>query len=232
MTEPLEVLSERLARAKRDMIAKERLIEDYLPFISATASEWVGRYIDRSIDDEYSIAMLAFNEAIDAFDPSKGESFISFARILIQRRLADYYRRRSPAISSLDDIAAMGTLYQPYVVDADMEDDAIHRLDIREEVMAYAMLLKQYDLTLQELVDVTPKRRKARASAMEIARYVAQDKELSSYLLRYKRLPITQLEALGKVSRKTLERHRKYIMAIALIWITKLESLMEYLKGE
>ena len=46
-------------------------------------------------DDEASIAMIAFNEAIDAYDDSAGASFLSFAEIVIKRRMVDYFRRKT-----------------------------------------------------------------------------------------------------------------------------------------
>ncbi|MEW6448710.1 MAG: sigma factor, partial [Bacillota bacterium] len=42
--------------------------------------------------DELSVAWLALNEAIDQFRPGSGTSFLAFAKVVIRRRLVDYFR--------------------------------------------------------------------------------------------------------------------------------------------
>jgi len=46
-------------------------------------------------DDEVSVGLMAFNEAMDCFDTTKNISFISFAETVIKRRLIDYFRKES-----------------------------------------------------------------------------------------------------------------------------------------
>ena len=55
-----------------------------------TASKYAGFLVTRS-DDEFSIALLAFYEAVKHYDPAGG-SFGAFASLVIRHRLADYYR--------------------------------------------------------------------------------------------------------------------------------------------
>lgn len=43
--------------------------------------------------DEYSIALQAFNEAIDSFDMSYNVKFINFSSMVINRRVIDYIRK-------------------------------------------------------------------------------------------------------------------------------------------
>ena len=42
-------------------------------------------------DDEYSVALLAFYEAIEGYDPESGP-FGAYASLVIGRRFADHYR--------------------------------------------------------------------------------------------------------------------------------------------
>ena len=76
-----------------DMRLQNELIDSYKPFIAKTVSSVCKRYIDES-DDEFSIGLIAFNEAIQKYI-EKGHSFISFSEILIQRRVIDFIRRQS-----------------------------------------------------------------------------------------------------------------------------------------
>src|SRR5690606_2812765 len=59
------------------------------------------RYIDPSHDDEYSIALAAFNEAIDGYQEGAGKSFLGFAETVIRRRLIDHVRREQRHAQSL-----------------------------------------------------------------------------------------------------------------------------------
>ena len=50
-------------------------------------------------------------------------------------------------------------------------------------------------------------------------------------MYREKRLPIKELEKQVNVSRKTIERNRKYIIAISIILFGEFDYLRDYLKG-
>ena len=56
----------RVNMAKDDVNAADLLIRDYLPFIRSEASKCISR-ICTDQDDEYSIAMMAFYEAIKGY---------------------------------------------------------------------------------------------------------------------------------------------------------------------
>ena len=51
----------------------------------------------------------------------------------------------------------------------------------------------------------------------QVLNYAKENPELLDELLRTKRLPITKLSQGSGVDRKTLERHRKYMVAMLLI---------------
>lgn len=77
-----------------DTALNNELIESYKPFIAKTVSSVCKRYIHES-DDEFSIGLIAFNEAIQKYSPDKGSSLISFSEVLIKRRVIDYIRKQS-----------------------------------------------------------------------------------------------------------------------------------------
>ena len=67
----------------------------HLDVYKRQASNCCRKYLVLGRDDEASIAMIAFNEAIDSFDSTGGASFLSFAEIVVKRRMVDYFRRQS-----------------------------------------------------------------------------------------------------------------------------------------
>lgn len=65
--------SSQAVRAKEDEPFLERFIEAHEGFILRTASRHAGHTVTRS-DDEYSVALMAFYEAVKGYDPAGGRS--------------------------------------------------------------------------------------------------------------------------------------------------------------
>ena len=92
-------------------------------------------------------------------------------------------------------------------------------------------MLQQFDLSFKDLIEDSPKHADARKNAILIAKVIAENEDLKNILLEKKRLPIKQLESYVSMSRKTIERNRKYIIAISLVLIGDYVYLKDYLKG-
>ncbi|GGF16558.1 RNA polymerase sigma factor SigI [Halobacillus andaensis] len=230
-------LDERVAAAKEgDDEAKNEILKQYQPFIAKSVSEVCKRYIDPAKDDEFSVGLLAFNEAIHAYSYDKGSSFLSFAKLVIKRKVIDYIRneQKRPKMVSLD---------EEYVDDEQMENpseikaakdrfvletEAWYR---REEIVEFQSQLHKYGLTFNELTESSPKHVDARESAVQVARIVYNDDDLREQVLLKGRLPMKDLVMKVDVSKKTLERNRKFIIAMVLILAGDYVYLKEYLKG-
>ena len=76
--------------AKTDEAILETLITGHRSFILRCAAKAAGRYLTDS-DDEWSVALMAFHEAVGAYAPDKGR-FEAFASTVIRRRVIDYLR--------------------------------------------------------------------------------------------------------------------------------------------
>ena len=63
--------STQAVRARTDEPFLERFIEAHEAFVLRCASRYAGFAVTRS-DDEYSVALLAFYEAIKGYDPASG----------------------------------------------------------------------------------------------------------------------------------------------------------------
>jgi len=86
----IQALSISVQQAVDDKRKRDLFIEAYKPFIAAVVSKICGKYKQYGIDEELSVGLLAFNEAIDKYD-GRG-SFLSFAKLVIKSRLYDYFR--------------------------------------------------------------------------------------------------------------------------------------------
>ncbi|MDB5083829.1 MAG: sigI [Bacilli bacterium] len=233
----VDPLNARLADIRTgNLQERDQVIRDYLPYIARIASQATGRYVRQGQDDEFSVALSAFNEAIDRFDFTKGVHFLGFADTVIRRRLIDFFRSRS---SKQRDIP---------LTQFDVEDDeenVVNYIEVAKSVEAYKVslevserqdeierfseLLTEFQINFAELVENSPKHADARASAMSTARLIAESPEFTSFLLSKKTLPLKQLVQQATVSRKTIERQRKYIIAVALILLGDFRVLQEYI---
>lgn len=212
------------ARARSgDLQAREQLLSALSTFALNVARKVSGRYIDIK-DEEYSIALLAINETIDSHDISRGASLTTLGETVIRRRLIDHMRRQSrikevPRSSlaqtlegeEYDDIPAEVTAAE----DLYREQQLAH--DRRLEIEALSKELAGYGLTFADLPAQTPKHADARETALRIAATLVSDGVLWEDCRRRKLLPVAALCEKQMVSRKTVERHRKYIIAVALI---------------
>nr|WP_077357300.1 RNA polymerase sigma factor SigI [Virgibacillus halodenitrificans] len=229
-------LEEMIASAQQgDEQIQNYLLKTYQPFIAKCVSEVCKRYIDPKKDDEFSIGLSAFNEAILSYSPDKGSSFLSFANLVVKRKVIDYIRyvQKRPLGISLDETYDAELMENPIEIVAvkrnfQMEQDAWRR---KEEIMDFKEKLKEYKLTLLELTESSPKHKDARDSAVRTARILFEDEKLHSYVLDKKKLPIKDLIKRVNVSKKTLERNRKFILAIFVVLSNDYVYLQDYLKG-
>ncbi|WP_442854422.1 RNA polymerase sigma factor SigI [Bacillus sp. FJAT-29937] len=219
-----------------DTILQNELIHSYKPFIAKTVSSVCKRYIHDS-DDEFSIGLIAFNEAIQKYSPEKGSSLISFSEVLIKRRVIDYIRTQSKhQVLKLDYSAnereedQTGNTIENELSLNDYKRKTDEELR-REEILQFNEVLNQFELSFNDLLQQSPKHADARKNAMMVAQLIAEHSELKQMLLEKKRLPIKQLENYVSISRKTIERNRKYIIAMSLILIGDYVYLRDYIKG-
>ncbi len=217
-----------------DADARETLLTSYLPFIDRVVANSCGRAVART-EDEFQIALVAMNEALDAYKLGKG-SFISFAETVMKRRLIDYFRVRmrlkEVPMSSYDEKDDEGSTYNTVEVKtavtaySDQEQQSLRALEIEQ----YAKELETYGITFEQLITVSPKHMDARDHALSIAQMIARDPELRAIFLSKKSLPLKQLESRVTVSRKTLERQRTYIVAVVILLLGDYEQLNAFVQ--
>ncbi len=225
-----------LAAQTGDIHLRNQLLKEYQPFILKITSKVCKRYVDDK-DDEFSVALVAFNEAIDAYDQHQKASFLSFSELVMKRRLIDHIRKQQKFQNQLP-----MTTFEVQ----DEEDHLLNPVEIKqawieyeehqtqekrkEEILAYIKELSNYGISLQELVEISPKHKDARANLFSIADILVKDTQMLSYLKERKALPIKDLLLKVEVSRKTIERNRKYIIALVVIQVNEFYFLKDYLQ--
>lgn len=227
-------LVSRVQAAKGNALAADALIRDYLPFIKAAASKALGRIITGSCD-ELSIAMLAFHEAVESYQRLRG-AFLKYASVVIKHRLIDYYRREQRHAGQLLHKAAEGEGEEaadpwnnvPDSTDAYAESDLCTAT--KQEIAELSAELAGFGLSLSDVADDCPQQERTLRRCQQALAYAREYPEVIAELKRTKKLPLTRLTEGSGVERKTLERHRKYLMALMLIYSNGYEIIRGHLK--
>ncbi len=194
--------------ASGDKEAREKLIKIYRPFILREGGRVCRRVLSWGHDDETSIALIAFNEAIDAYRCTKGSSFNQFCRMVIRRRLYDHFRREGKATDIPDS--------EGVIAHSVFEEDW-DRVEREEEVEKYRDLLNKFNLSFEIIAKVQPKHRLTRQKLRQTAILLAEDDEMMSYLLDKGKLPKQRLCEMAGVTSRTMDRGRTYVIALALL---------------
>lgn len=228
----------RVYQAKGDMTAADALISDYLPFIKAQVTKIMKRPLDINQDDEYSIAMIAFHEAINGYSKTRG-SFLNYASLLIRNRIIDYWRKnnRHNQVISLNTPTNNedSTLEEVVPGEEYQEENLVIREATKEEILELSNQMKEFGVSLTDVAENSPKQNRTLRACKSVVAYVREQEELMEEFLRTKRLPMKKILEGVDVPRKTVERHRKYIVALLLIYSNGYEiirgHLAEVMKG-
>ncbi len=221
--------------AARNENTLNRFIEQHETVILNIASKVTGHYITKS-DDEWSIALSAFVQAVSDYDLTKG-SFFRFAKLVVQRRLIDYIRQQykykqeisvNPIVFDLDSDEEEDNHIQYAVTKKSMESQKQESLAF--EINAVNEILKEYGFTFFDLTKCSPKAAKTKSACGKIILFCLEDPVAISVLKITKLLPVKILEKNTKVPRKIIERHRKYIIAAIVILSGEYPELAEYLR--
>ncbi len=206
---------------------RDFLMESYYSYILAIVSRMIGRPANSS--DEFSVGLQAFHEAIDRFDETKNVSFLNFAGLVINRRIIDYLRK-----SNRSYLEYPFTYFEANDSEGCIEKYAVQqpgiftdKLEIQEELLQFKQDLLAFGITFEDLVRLAPKHLDTKLLCISIAKKLTESMELTDKLMTGKKLPIAEILTVFGVHRKTIENHRKYIIALFLI----LRSDMDIIKG-
>lgn len=236
-------------RAQSDERYLDVFIQQNKRFILFQAARTLRRFITVN-DDEWSIALIAFNEAVRTYDRSKG-NFKTFAALVIKRRLIDYMKseqRHAPEIpagpSAMDgepedpDQASSFELeIREKSAELSGEGDRGEGVEnpgstpIRDEIEAMQQILGKYGFSFYDLVDASPKADKTKRACAAAVEVLLKNKHLFETMHGSGALPMKELCEISGISRKILERHRKYIIAAAEILNGEYPLLKEYMSG-
>jgi RNA polymerase sigma factor len=235
--EDSETIEDKVIRIQQgDIRLRNEFITDYQPYVAKLTSQFCKRYVDPERDDEFSIALSAFNESVNQFSTKSGGSFFGFAQTVIRRRLIDHVRKEQRHLGQVPMSSFETEDDEDQIVNPIERHQAIEQYE-KEKLIEERRLeidelnhqLSEYGVSFYDLIDASPKHVDSRMMLSGIGKKLAEEDPLMDILLKKKMLPIKDLLERMDVSRKTLERNRKYIIAIALIFHGSYPYLKDFL---
>ena len=218
--------------AKKDPRKADELIRSYIPFIRSEAAKCISRVCTEQ-DDEYSIAMIAFHEAILGYEQERG-AFLGYASMLIKSRIIDYQRREARHQGQVSIYAESGeddrTILDEMADGRDHYEEAVNLEATKQEIAELSAVMARFGVSFSDVADHSPRQERTLEACTRAVRWAAGDELLLEELLRTGKLPMARLVQGSGAERKTLERHRKYILAMLLIQTNGYEIIRGHLR--
>ena len=232
-------MNKKAVAAKDDLRLRENFIRDSEQTILRIASRACNRFISRS-DDEWSVALYAFNKAIDSYSEDAGD-FVPYSSVVIKRALIDYYRnekRHANEMPVSDEMLTgegdyssnselLGALYRDSSEVSEKNDRTV---DLRSEILDVNERLKKYCFTFRDLKDTSPKAGKTKTACARAISFILDNDETLENVIEYCRLPIKEITDKTGVNKKILDRYRRYIIMAVIILNGEYPLLADYLK--
>ena len=235
----LDSYDERAVAARTNENDLNALVRENNSFILRCASKTCKRFITES-DDEYEVALVAFCEAVRAFDAGAG-GFRGFAALVIRRRLMDYFdsqSRRSNEISagsamSWDEDVSAGVVAE--VQQKLAQGEGLAGQTIKDEIEALGDVLSDYGFSFFDLAEASPKAAKTKHCCARAVNWMLALAERILNMRKTRSLPVAAISKALEIARKIIERHRRYIIAATEILdgdYPHLAEYMDYIKKE
>ena len=231
-------IAEKVKKAANDERAFEELTKEFEKRNKVIASRVTGRFITES-DDEWSVVLLAFFEAVKGYDPGKG-SFAGFSEMVIKRRLIDHIRSAGKLSKEvLIDLSADGPgpdeegRYDPVSLRLVEEAEAAAKReqesrDLKIEIETLSARLGAYGILFSELPDVSPVAGKTKKACAKSVMTIVLDPDLTAELKKKHRMPAKEISKRCKIPLKLLDKHRKYIIAVTEIMTGEYTALQQF----
>lgn len=196
------------------------LIEDYQPFILNTISNLKNEYIQVENDEEVSIGLMAFTEAMHRYDKNKGR-FLSYAQLVITSRVKTFWEKEQKN--------------KHYCID-ELENSNLNKsnsheeINLREEILIFEEELNRFGIDFEDLIDASPKHKDTRERAIDIALKTSNEKDLVNHIYEKKRLPITKISERFLVSVKIIKKSKVFIMASIIVIVNNYNNILNWIK--
>ena len=201
------------------------LIEKHMPFIIKSISDVTGRYVSCENDEELSVGLLGFHEAIERYDNEKGH-FLSYAKLVIGSRIKNYLKSENKhQHSSLDELLDKGLEIKDEYLEEE-EDNGV----LLEQINKLKNEISSFGFSLEDLADEAPKQQATRNNAISLSEEISREEEFISFMYVKKRLPIKRIVLRFAVTEKVIKRSKKFIISVVIIFDKNLSALKNWIR--
>lgn len=209
-----------IIEAKHNEILKNQIIEEHIPLVIHTISKALGRYVCTYNSMEYSIGLLALDEAINKYEPKKG-SFSNFASMIIRNRVIDEIRKEKQDIISLDEYSYT----HPHSIEFQFQGPDI---DLKEEIELISKELEKFNIYFEDLVDESPKHYDTRIRCLNVSDKSSKDDKIITQLYKRFKLPVKEIIIKFKETKRFLYSNKSYITCLIIILYKDFESIKNW----
>lgn len=213
-----------------DDYLKDQFISQYTPFIIRTLCNTLGTYIDVKNSEEYSIGLLAFNEAIECYNEEKNSSFLNFAELVIKRNIYTYLNSCKKDLKTLPFSYFEETDKTLEKYCSQDSNDEFHNIEMKDQYERFEEKLAEFNISLEDLVLYKPKHKDSQRMAINIAKALAEDRMLYEKLMTKKTIPMVELLKKVKVNHKAIEKNRKFIISVSIILREDFDDIKEHIR--
>ncbi|MDH8677937.1 sigma-70 family RNA polymerase sigma factor [Fusibacter bizertensis] len=204
-----------IIEAKTITEKREQFIAEHIPFVVYTTSKILGRYLSVENDEEYSVALEAFNSAIDTYEAGQSK-FETYATTVIRNKLIDYHRSQKKH-------------YGQEALNEDLIARPSSDEELRMEIEDLSLKLKPFGMTFDDLVEASPTHKDSRRKAIDIGVKASTITSVITLLYTTLKLPVQEILKFIKTTRRFLYLHRHFILVIIVIFKEDLVSLKEWI---
>jgi RNA polymerase sigma factor len=209
---------------------RNQVITDCLPYIKGVLRRML-QIPDIEQSDEFSIALSAFNAALDHYVSETNVPFLRFAGLVINRRIIDWLRqqRKNRQVLTFSQCEAEHGESFTDNLGSCPADRIWENMEVEEALVKLRLRLQDFNLSLHHLVKVFPKHRDTRLTCIWVARVLLATPKLFQRFTADCRLPAADLARRCEIPLKTVERNRPGIIFMALLLSSDLDVIKAYL---
>jgi len=229
-------LNKRALQAKESEHEMEALLEEFKPFLHARVARYASSYGSDQREEFFSVAMLAFHEAVQGFVLDKGH-FFPFANRVVCSRLIDVVRniyRHDELTVSLEDKGSEQGMEESStvrVLSTRTYAVELQRELLVEEIEQFKAELSTWGITMEMLAKSSPKHKKLREDYKAAVAKMVASPDIVQIINIKRYFPYKEILKITKLPLKKLERGRTFILALFIIKMGDYSYLSDYISG-
>ena len=227
-------LDSRAITAKQSPEEMERLIEDFKPFLNARVAKYSLRTDGNQREELFSVALVAFHEAIQKYDAAKGH-FFPFANHVVCERIIDgirsFYRQNDgktvPIEQEDDEYPSSQSMALNKMAMRSFEAQS-RQETLKYEIQQFKEELLTWGITMNSLGKHAPKHKGLLETYKQVVVQICQNPDILQTIQLKRYFPVKPIVELTGLPQKKLERGRIFIIATLIIKFGDYDYLSEY----